>query len=391
MKISEQGVITEEALLAYARNELGAGEKQELEKLLHEDPFAQEALEGLLSAKDKATVPATISSVNRKVRERAGLKEKRTFSIHWTNYAWAAVVFGLLIGIGFIMVNYLGKKTEQPVAMNKPEQPKETPAPVLLKQESDKTDSANLAAGDTTKTSLNPASGTVAGTAVVSPRPTAATGASGKSNSVAQPAVAQNVTATSAAKPPVNAGAGVTANNMQANKTPAPVTNGAAATPAGNPQARVNGEANKEQSAMSRQQNTPAPMQAMAKEKAEKKAEDNEQGNLDEAMKNFNSGDYKKSGEEFDKILKHDPDNIEALYFGGISDYIDNKTGKSEAQFDKVLKKGNKYTEGSKWYKANILLKKGDIEHAKAILQDLTNSNNPYKERAIKKMAEMGF
>lgn len=44
MKLSEQGVIPEEALLAYINNELTAEEKQELEKLLKDDPFAQEAL-----------------------------------------------------------------------------------------------------------------------------------------------------------------------------------------------------------------------------------------------------------------------------------------------------------------------------------------------------------
>jgi len=72
MKISEQGVITEEALLAYTRNELTADEKQEFEKLLHDDPFAQEALEGIQASKNNATVANTLLNVNRKVRERNG-------------------------------------------------------------------------------------------------------------------------------------------------------------------------------------------------------------------------------------------------------------------------------------------------------------------------------
>lgn len=111
----------------------------------------------------------------------------------------------------------------------------------------------------------------------------------------------------------------------------------------------------------------------------------------DDAMKSFNSGDYSTAGDDFDKILKRDPDNADALYFGGISDYINGKTAKSENNFDKLLKKGNKYIEGSKWYKANILIKKGHSEAAKPLLQDLSNSNGSYKERAIKKLAEMGF
>ena len=59
--------------------------------------------------------------------------------------------------------------------------------------------------------------------------------------------------------------------------------------------------------------------------------------------------------------------------------------------FDKILKKGGLYADGAKWYKANILVKKGDIEHGKTLLQELSNSNGSYKERATKKLAEMGF
>ena len=110
--------------------------------------------------------------------------------------------------------------------------------------------------------------------------------------------------------------------------------------------------------------------------------------NLDDAMKTFNSGNYKKSSEQFDEILNDQPKNAEALYFGGISDYINEKTNKSEKNFDKLLKDGSRYTEGSKWYKANILLKKGKKDEAKKLLNELGNSNGSYKERALKKLQE---
>src|SRR4051812_6403169 len=94
MKLSEHGVIREEALLAYINNELSGEEKQELEKLLKEDPFAQDALEGLQKSNKAATAQAVVS-INRKVRERSGLKESsKMIKLHWSNYAWAAVVFG---------------------------------------------------------------------------------------------------------------------------------------------------------------------------------------------------------------------------------------------------------------------------------------------------------
>jgi predicted Zn-dependent protease len=112
---------------------------------------------------------------------------------------------------------------------------------------------------------------------------------------------------------------------------------------------------------------------------------------LDGAMQSFYAGDYKTASGAFDAVLKSEPDNPQALYFGGISDYIDGETAKSEASFDKILKKGTIFIDGAKWYKANILLKKGERDQAKALLQDLSNSNGSYKERAVKKLADLGF
>ena len=108
-------------------------------------------------------------------------------------------------------------------------------------------------------------------------------------------------------------------------------------------------------------------------------------------MKSFNGGDYKTSSEQFSEILKQQPNNTDALYFGGISDYINGNTKKSEKNFDKLLKDGTKFIECSKWYKANILLKKGKKDEAKKILDELANSGSSYKERAVKKRAEMEF
>src|SRR5579863_745268 len=101
VNLSEQGVVTEEALVAYLHDKLSREEKQELEKLLEQDAFAREALDGLQQSGNKSTVTSSLSYLRKKVRERTGLKEKRNLQIHWTNYAWAAVVLGLLIGIGF--------------------------------------------------------------------------------------------------------------------------------------------------------------------------------------------------------------------------------------------------------------------------------------------------
>src|SRR5581483_11551275 len=92
IKLSENGVITEEAMVAYLQNELSAEEKQELEKLLKDDPFAQDAFEGLREAPDQAAAISSMTALKKKMYEKTGMKESTGLRIHWTNYAWAAVV-----------------------------------------------------------------------------------------------------------------------------------------------------------------------------------------------------------------------------------------------------------------------------------------------------------
>lgn len=121
--LAEHGVVREEALLAYLNNELGAEDVQQLEKLLANDPFAQEALEGLKQT-TRATATAAVVNINRRVRERTGTKEGTGAKMHWTAYAWAAAVLGLLVGIGFIMITFMGNKTDGTIAMNEPTQRK---------------------------------------------------------------------------------------------------------------------------------------------------------------------------------------------------------------------------------------------------------------------------
>jgi predicted Zn-dependent protease len=68
-----------------------------------------------------------------------------------------------------------------------------------------------------------------------------------------------------------------------------------------------------------------------------------------------------------------------------VSTYINGNTAKAEQQFDKLLRRGV-YVEGSKWYKANILLKKGKTAEAKELLQSLDKNNGCYHDRAVKKL-----
>ena len=380
-KLSEQGVVTEEALIAYLHNKLSPEEKQELEKLLSEDPFARDALEGLQSSANQAAVTTSISSLNKKVRERSGLKERKGIQIHWVNYAWAAVLVGLLIGIGFIMVNFLNKTDDHNLALNEKKEKTETPV-IQQKDTSVAYEKPAAAASDSLAPSKNALlTDTIASVA------SANTGAA-KPTSTVKPSAPTEVKSTGV----ISQLQTNTATNTSKEKNAAPaVSNGAVNAKDKMETLRVTGKGDSATTyGYSAYQNNGVTVAELSKK--ELKSDRNDLGGLqDDAMKSFNSGDYNTAADDFDKILKHNPDNIDALYFGGISDYINGKTAKSEVNFDKLLKKGSNYIEGSKWYKANILLKKGKTDAAKTLLQDLTNTNGSYKERAIKKLAELGF
>lgn len=407
-KLTEQNALTREAMLAYVAGTLSAEDKQQFEELLKEDPFAQDALEGLQSTA-QLTAATAIAGINKKVRERTGLQQKKTIQLHWTSYAWAAVLLGLLIGIGFVMVNMLGNNNEQ-MAMDKPST--ERAEEVLFEQ---KTAQQTLVAADT-QPATDSLSVSLRQSENISANSYSTESGIDKNLEPTKPATTTSEIANAARKENLAAaktitGASATPAVSSAGIQPQPVS----ITPAENGKGKSGGM----RFADDGKENTAAETKAEKKtsnkisESKEDKAasepmpstqkvirgsiierEETDQKRvvtIDGAMKNFNSGNYKQSSDDFDAILREQPQNADALYFGGISDYINGNAKKSEKNFDKLLKDGSKFQEGSKWYKANILLRKGKKEEAKKLLDELAGTGGSYKERAIKKKAELEF
>ena len=392
-KFLERGVIDEVASLAYLHNELDAKEKQQYEKLLKDDPFAQEALEGLQAAQNKTIVTETISSINRKIRERTGLEKKKVFQIHWTNYAWAAVLLGLLIGIGVVMITYIGKKDDN-IAMNN-DAAKEPETNLFENKEELKSAETPVAVlGDTVQAvqTISPSENTRADEMYVKDATAQAAKniddkkETGKESAGGKAKEAEKTIVTS--PPTANGAASTTANAGSYKSTPpvvSPATNVVADESGRNANTDTKSEAKKSATVTTTQKVIRGSI--IEREEADKVTVIT----MDDAMKNFNNGSYKESSEQFDAILQQQPSNADALYFGGISDYINGNTRKSEKNFDKLLKDGTKFVDGSKWYKANILLQKDKREEAKKLLDELSQSNGSYKERAVKKKADAGL
>ena len=355
-----------------------------------------------------------VVNINKRVRERVGMKEARMIKMHWSNYAWAAVVFGILIGVGFLMVNYMGNESS-PIAMNKEadksvnllEKKAEEPtmAPVMTNTATDTVsvneqqgvadaESNNLEspAGDLRQTTTkaeadrNDAENKNAKTVVAKQQPVTATGGVAAPPQAIQ---ADDKATMNGSKVAGNTNAGA-AQKGKADNNAYRNANGDAERLETKPAAKE--EVKKKNVEQRREAEAPA-TETIARGSIVEKVPANKVTviTMDDAMKSFNGGDYKASSEQFSQILSQQPNNVDALYFGGISDYINGNTKKSEKNFDKLLKEGAKYSEGSKWYKANILLKKGKKDEAKKILDELANSGGSYKERAVKKKAEMEF
>jgi tetratricopeptide (TPR) repeat protein len=371
-KFLEHGGMNEGAMIAYLNNELDAQEKQQFEKLLKDDPFAQEALEGLQLAQNKK-VTETLSSINRKVKERIGVKEKKALSFHWSNYAWAAVLLGLLIGIGGVMVLYMGKEDSN-IAMNEDGSPKEEESLFETKQELKPAESSLPAPTDSLQTQQTFLDTVMTANAV---------GSENKNitdDRARQDVYTYNIPATPETKtlsvPPATP-----------EKIATKVT-----TPAAEPMKT------KSESLRDVKTESLTTVRVPVTEKVVRGSivEREETGKvtvvtMDDAMKSFNSGNYKQASEYFDAILQKQPNNADALYFGAMSEYINGNYKRSEKNFDKLLSDGTKYADGSKWYKANILLQKGKRDEARKLLDELSQSGGSYKERAIKKKAELEF
>lgn len=378
--LTDEGVITQEALLAYAEGRLGAAETAQVEKLLRDDPFAQDALEGIKKTADKAGMATSVEAIKLQLRERSGARErkKKGIEIHWANYAYAAVIFGVLIGVGFVMVHFLGNNNTNMAMNDKVTQGQES-MPVLEEKKveviKDTTPVVAAAPIDTaTRAADQQATTMTAPEAEVKTNENALRDeVAAKTDAATDKAKERKQTAESKDVSTKATAAGATADKLEMTKTAAPPV---AAAPA-----------DKDKKAAEKKASSESAPAKIASAKVAPTTESISNG-LMSAKALFDAGDYKAAEKIYNEALAADPGNPEALYFGGVSNYLNGNTSKAEPKFDKLLKKGL-FIEGSKWYKANILLSKGRKDEAKEILRDLINTNSSYRDRAAKKYEEL--
>lgn len=386
MPLTQNGVITDQAILAYLKGELSPHDTAEFDKLLAADPFAREALEGLQIA-NAQKLKASFSELSHKIQEKSGSAkaEKKTSFTLFFRYAAVAALVAVFIGVAFLTTNYFNEQAQK-LAL-KEEATTQEAAPLLQEADSqvqlaeapitDTLSTEMLAEQSADISSINDsATQGIASNAETSQQ--VATKASSIAASPTMPPSPSPATKQVAAKPIAKEQetkqvkeATKQSNAIQTKTTQSAVSN----TPKTNSQAdAITGDA--------------ATAAIHAAEKKTEEKNDKLSESMEDAMESFNNRDYKDAAKKFNKIASKDPSNLDAIYFEGISQFINGDNNKALKNFDKLLSNGAKHSDGSKWYKAQILLKKGKKEDAKKLLNDLKEGNSSFKDRAIKKLTE---
>jgi len=113
LHIEQGGFINKEKLFAYLRNQLSDTEKQHIEKLMAQDPFLQDAVEGLKGA-DLNTIENTLSAIFAKVDSATGAQKTNIFSANLRKYAAAASII-LILGMSWMIIDNLNNKQNETI------------------------------------------------------------------------------------------------------------------------------------------------------------------------------------------------------------------------------------------------------------------------------------
>jgi hypothetical protein len=99
--------IDQEMLLQYLQNKLPEGKKHEMEKILLENEFAEEALEGLREFGDKQEINSLVEQLNKDLRKKLEKKKEFRNKLRLKEQPWIyiiAIMILMLIIIAYLIV-----------------------------------------------------------------------------------------------------------------------------------------------------------------------------------------------------------------------------------------------------------------------------------------------
>lgn len=99
--------IDQETLLQYLQNKLPDGKRHEVEKLLLENEFAEEAMEGLKQFENKQAIHSLVDQLNADLQKKLEKKKKFRNKLRLKEQPWiyiVAIIILMLIIMAYILV-----------------------------------------------------------------------------------------------------------------------------------------------------------------------------------------------------------------------------------------------------------------------------------------------
>ncbi|MCW3119970.1 MAG: hypothetical protein JWM28_4052 [Chitinophagaceae bacterium] len=97
--------VDQETLILYLQDKLPEEEKHEVEKILLQNEFADEALEGLKEFSDKKQIQSLVEQLNADLRRKLHKKKQRRENLRLKDQPWLYI--SLLIILFLIIIGYL--------------------------------------------------------------------------------------------------------------------------------------------------------------------------------------------------------------------------------------------------------------------------------------------
>ncbi|MCB0402657.1 MAG: tetratricopeptide repeat protein [Flavobacteriales bacterium] len=108
---------------------------------------------------------------------------------------------------------------------------------------------------------------------------------------------------------------------------------------------------------------------------------------LEKAMAYYKAQKYTLALDQFNVILQEHPDEVNGLFYGGLSNYHLGRFEKAEGELNKVLVNPKKqFNQEAEWYKALTLIELKKTEEAKKLLQKIATAPGFYQTRAKEKL-----
>lgn len=108
----ESGVPEDKKLLEYLNGSLPDTERNNLEEQVPDNPFLQDAVEGLQEIPEPGNLPKVVSHLNRQLHQQLAAKKNRgeKKEIKFGEWIYWAILIVLLLGItGFLMLRFMLK------------------------------------------------------------------------------------------------------------------------------------------------------------------------------------------------------------------------------------------------------------------------------------------